>query len=40
MSFYLGMDSTVKWYIDNKKWINDIKTGEYLKWIENNYKDR
>jgi len=39
-SFYSGMDFTVKWYLNNKKWIEDIKTGEYLKWIESNYEKR
>jgi len=42
MSFYEGLDFTVKWHLKNIDWLKRIKTGEYLNWIErhyaNNYK--
>ncbi len=38
--FETGIRNTVKWYIENIKWVENIKSGEYLKWIEKNYKRR
>ena len=39
-SFDDGIKKTIKWYIDNRKWVESIKTGEYKKWIDKNYKMR
>ena len=39
-SFDDGIKKTIKWYIDNRKWVENIKTGEYKKWIDKNYKVR
>ena len=25
------MEETINWYVDNQKWIDDIKSGEYKK---------
>ncbi len=30
-SFEDGIEETVNWYLNNQKWINDIKSGEYKK---------
>lgn len=38
-NFESGINSTVKWYLNNPGWIEQIKTGEYTKWIETNYKN-
>ena len=35
-----GLDSTIKWYINNQVWVDRVKTGQYRKWIEKNYKAR
>ncbi|NLL99975.1 MAG: dTDP-glucose 4,6-dehydratase [Treponema sp.] len=40
VTFEEGLEKTVKWYLSNEKWINNILSGEYSKWIENNYGDR
>jgi len=40
VSFEEGLRKTVKWYLDNKKWVDHIRSGEYLKWIEKNYSER
>lgn len=37
-TFKSGIKKTLKWYLDNLKWIKDIKSGEYEKWIFNQYK--
>jgi dTDP-glucose 4,6-dehydratase len=39
-SFDDGIFITVKWYIENKKWVDNVISGEYVKWIENNYGKR
>jgi len=30
-SFETGIEKTIKWYIDNKGWVERVKSGEYLK---------
>ena len=32
-----GLKETVNWYIEQKYWVESIRTGEYLNWIENQY---
>jgi len=39
-TFEEGLEQTVKWYIENKKWWESIKTGEYLKYYESMYGER
>lgn len=34
--FDTGMKETINWYVDNQKWIDDIKSGEY----KNSYKKK
>jgi dTDP-glucose 4,6-dehydratase len=40
LTFELGLEKTVDWYLSNKKWIEGIRSGEYLKWIAANYGKR
>ena len=40
MTFEEGLLSTVRWYLNNPKWIEGIKSGDYKKWIEKNYNNR
>ena len=37
-SFETGIEKTIKWYIDNKGWVERVRSGEYLKWIDQQYK--
>jgi len=39
-SFEVGLDKTIYWYLNNKKWINNILTGKYKDWIDLNYGKR
>jgi dTDP-glucose 4,6-dehydratase len=39
-NFYEELDHTITWYIENREWVDHIKTGEYTKWIEKNYRNR
>jgi dTDP-glucose 4,6-dehydratase len=31
LQFEEGIDKTVKWYLENQEWLNNIKTGDYIK---------
>lgn len=35
-----GLRRTVRWYLDNLSWVDNVRTGGYLKWIEQNYAER
>lgn len=37
-SFETGIRKTIHWYLSHRKWVERIKTGEYLKWIESHYQ--
>ncbi len=39
-TFLSGLRKTVRWYLDNRDWIKSVQTGEYKKWIEDNYSRR
>ena len=39
-SFDSGLEETVEWYLNNRKWIDTIRSGEYKKWIDINYSNR
>ena len=38
--FEEGLDSTIKWYINNQVWVDRVKSGEYKIWLEKNYNLR
>lgn len=39
-SFEVGLKNTIEWYLKNTAWINNIRSGEYSKWIDKNYNSR
>ena len=39
-TFESGMKKTIRWYLDNQAWVEKVRTGEYRRWIEQNYGDR
>jgi dTDP-glucose 4,6-dehydratase len=39
-SFESGIRRTVRWYLENREWVQAVRTGEYLNWIEQNYGNR
>ena len=39
-NFNEGLEKTVQWYIDNKEWLNNVITKEYLTYYEKHYKNR
>jgi dTDP-glucose 4,6-dehydratase len=40
VTFEEGLRKTVRWYLDNQAWVDDVLSGEYKKWIEKNYGKR
>lgn len=35
-----GIRETVLWYLENKDWVENVRSGDYQKWIERNYGGR
>ena len=40
LQFEEGIERTVRWYLDNEEWMNNITSGEYEKYYEEMYKGR
>jgi len=39
-SFDTGIRKTVRWYLSNQEWVDDVRSGEYRRWIDVNYGNR
>jgi dTDP-glucose 4,6-dehydratase len=39
-SFESGLRKTIQWYLANDAWMEDVVTGRYRQWIEQNYSNR
>jgi len=37
-SLETGIRSTIQWYMDNRKWVERVKSGEYQTWIKTHYR--
>lgn len=40
VQFEGGLRKTIQWYLDNLSWVENVRTGAYLEWIEQNYGER
>jgi len=40
LSFEEGLKKTLRWYLDNSSWVNNVRSGEYQNWIDKNYTKR
>ncbi|MFP5227253.1 MAG: dTDP-glucose 4,6-dehydratase [Acidobacteriota bacterium] len=38
--FESGLRRTVQWYLENPAWVENVRTGAYMHWIEQNYGGR
>jgi dTDP-glucose 4,6-dehydratase len=38
--FESGLRKTVRWYLENSAWIENVRTGAYRDWIAQNYAER
>jgi dTDP-glucose 4,6-dehydratase len=39
-SFETGLRKTVRFYLDHDRWVRDVRSGDYLAWIDKNYSKR
>ncbi|HVW52310.1 MAG TPA: dTDP-glucose 4,6-dehydratase [Trinickia sp.] len=39
-TFETGLAKTVRWYLDNQEWVDEVASGAYRKWVETNYAKR
>jgi dTDP-glucose 4,6-dehydratase len=40
LQFEEGIEKTVRWYLDNQEWMDNITSGEYEKYYESMYANR
>jgi dTDP-glucose 4,6-dehydratase len=40
LQFEEGIEKTVKWYLDNQEWMDNVTSGDYQQYYEKMYKDR
>ena len=40
VNFEQGLRATIEWYLENTEWVESIRSGDYQKWIEQNYGKR
>lgn len=38
--FSQAIEKTVTWYLDHLDWVSSVRSGDYLKWVEQNYQTR
>lgn len=38
--FEIGIKKTLKWYLDNKEWVENVTSGEYQKYYDKMYSER
>ena len=39
-TFATGLAKTVAWYLENSAWVDEVRSGGYRRWIEQNYAGR
>jgi len=40
LQFEEGIEETVKWYLNNQEWMDNITSGDYEKYYDGMYKNR
>lgn len=40
LQFEEGLEKTVKWYLDNQAWVDNVTSGDYLKYYDDMYGSR
>ena len=40
LQFEEGIEKTVKWYLDNQEWMDNVTSGDYQKYYDNMYSNR
>ena len=40
LQFEEGIEKTVRWYLDNQSWLDNVTSGDYLNYYEEMYRNR
>jgi len=40
VDFKKGLEHTIDWYMQNKNWVDNIRSGDYMNWVKMNYEKR
>ena len=40
LQFEEGIEKTVRWYLENQEWMDNVTSGEYVKYYDSMYKGR
>ena len=40
LQFEEGIEKTVRWYLDNQEWMDNITSGEYEKYYQEMYQNK
>ena len=40
LQFEEGIEKTVKWYLDNEEWLENVTSGEYQAYYDKMYSNR
>ncbi|MBQ6557433.1 MAG: GDP-mannose 4,6-dehydratase, partial [Bacteroidales bacterium] len=40
LQFEEGIEKTVRWYLDNQEWMDNVTSGDYQKYYDDMYKGR
>ena len=40
LQFEEGIEKTVRWYLDNQEWMDNVTSGDYMKYYEDMYENR
>ena len=40
LQFEEGIEKTVRWYLDNQEWLDNVTSGDYQKYYDNQYSNR
>ena len=40
LQFEEGIEKTVKWYLDHQEWMDQVTSGDYMKYYDDMYQGR
>ena len=40
LQFEQGIEKTVRWYLENQSWLDNVTSGDYLNYYEEMYRNR
>ena len=40
LQFEEGIEKTVRWYLENQEWMDNVTSGDYQSYYDKMYKDR